>query len=99
MITDQSHGEAHKSLEVVVEQLDDPFNLIVYNDDVNTFDWVIESLIDICGHTSEQAEQCAIIIHFKGKYCVETGAEKKIKPKKEALIDRGINATMEQTIQ
>lgn len=99
MVQDQHISEAQKSLETVLEQIGDPFNLIVHNDEVNTFDWVIESLMEICGHTPEQAEQCAIIIHFKGKYCVESGTETKIKPMKDALIDRGISATMEQTVQ
>ncbi len=69
--------------------------LIVHNDDVNTFDWVIISLVEICKHTEEQATQCAYIIHTKGKYAVKEGDRHKLKPMKEALIDRGINATLE----
>ena len=68
--------------------------LIVWNDDVNTFDHVIESLVEICGHTPEQAEQCALFIHFKGKYAVKTGGFDELRPCCEALIDRGINATI-----
>ena len=48
-------------------------NLILWNDDVNTFDWVIECLVEICGHSDEQAEQCALFIHYKGKYGVKRG--------------------------
>lgn len=70
-------------------------NLIVHNDNVNTFEWVIDSLVDICQHTPEQAEQCAYIIHYKGKYAVKNGEEKKLSPMREALVDRGINATLE----
>ncbi len=68
--------------------------LIVWNDEVNTFDHVIEALIDICDHSPEQAEQCALIIHFKGKYAVKNDSFEALRPQCEALIDRGINATI-----
>lgn len=70
-------------------------HLIVWNDDVNTFDWVIDSLIEICDHSPEQAEQCALFIHFKGKYSVKKGSFEDLRPKAEALIDRGISATID----
>ncbi len=69
--------------------------LIVWNDEVNTFDWVIEALVDICGHSREQAEQCAIIIDAKGKYAVKEGSYEILKPQCDAITDRGINATVE----
>ncbi len=69
--------------------------LVVHNDDVNTFEWVIESLVEICRHTLEQAEQCAFIIHFKGKYAVQQGTKVMLSPMREQLVDRGINATIE----
>lgn len=72
--------------------------LIVWNDEVNTFDWVIKALIDICKHTPEQAEQCSLFIHFKGKYAVKEGDIDDLKPLCEAIIDRGINATVEQVV-
>ncbi len=68
--------------------------LIVYNDDVNTFEWVIQSLVEICEHTPEQAEQCAWIIHTKGKYAVKTGSFDELRPRCEALLDRGLSATI-----
>lgn len=68
--------------------------LIVWNDEVNTFDWVIESLVDICDHSEEQAYQCALIIHHKGKYMVKKGDYESLKPQAEALLDRGIQATI-----
>lgn len=80
----------------VLFDLDEPVNLIVHNDDVNTFDWVIQSLVEICGHTHEQAEQCAMIIHFKGKYCVKSGPREEMQILKDGLVDRGINATLEE---
>jgi ATP-dependent Clp protease adaptor protein ClpS len=70
-------------------------NLIVWNDDVNTFDWVISSLVDICEHTPEQAEQCALLVHYKGKCGVKKGSFDDLRPKAEALIDRGIQATVD----
>jgi ATP-dependent Clp protease adaptor protein ClpS len=80
----------------VMEDLDDPVQLVVHNDDVNTFDWVIQSLVEICRHTWEQAEQCALIIHFKGKYAVQAGSRAELQPMKEGLTDRGISATLEE---
>lgn len=70
-------------------------NLIVWNDDVNTFDWVIQSLMEICDHTSEQAEQCALLVHYKGKCGVKKGSFDDLRPQAEALIDRGIQATVD----
>lgn len=70
-------------------------NIVVWNDDVNTFDWVIESLIAICSHSPEQAEQCAMLIHYKGKYAVKSGDFDTLRPQCEALIDRGISATID----
>ena len=70
-------------------------NIIIFNDDVNSFDWVIQSLVEICSHTKEQAEQCALIIHTRGKCGVKKGTFEKLRPLAEGLIDRGINATIE----
>ena len=75
------------------------YNLIVWNDNKNTFEWVIETLIDICSHTHEQAEQCAYIIHFQGKYAVKQGNYETLKPMREAITERGINATIEETVE
>ena len=69
--------------------------LILHNDDINTFDWVIDALVEICKHTYEQAEQCSYIIHHKGKYAVKHGSWEKLKPMKDAILDRGISATIE----
>ena len=79
----------------VLTDTTDPFQIIVWNDDVNTFEWVIETLIEVCGHSPEQAEQCAYIIHYQGKYAVKQGSYEDLKPKCEAITDRGINATLE----
>ena len=66
--------------------------IIVYNDDVNTFDHVIETLIRVCDHTPEQAEQCSLIIHYNGKCTVKTGPYDKLKPQCSKLIAAGSNA-------
>lgn len=69
--------------------------LIVWNDDINTFDWVIISLMEICDHTIEQAEQCAMTIHNTGKCDVKRGSYRELLPMKDALHDRGISASIE----
>jgi ATP-dependent Clp protease adaptor protein ClpS len=73
-----------------------PYNLVVWNDDVNTFDWVIETLVEVCGHTVEQAEQCALLIHTKGSYGVKQGEIDILKPMCEAICERLISATIEE---
>ena len=73
--------------------------LIVWNDEVNTFEWIIESLMEVCQHSEEQAEQCAMIIHFQGKYAVKNGELHTLKIMCNAITDRGINATIESIIK
>lgn len=79
----------------LLEDTDLENKLIIHNDEVNTFDWVIETLVDICRHSYEQAEQCAIIIHTKGKYAVKHGPMDILNPMRKAIGERGINATIE----
>lgn len=84
---------------VAVEETVDtghPSEIIVYNDDVNTFDWVIQCLMEILDHTSEQAEQLSLIIHFRGKATVKTGSRTDLQPRKDALVDRGLSAVLEE---
>jgi ATP-dependent Clp protease adaptor protein ClpS len=69
--------------------------LIVYNDEVNTFDHVIATLVEICNHTREQAEQCTFIIHYKGKCSVKEGTFEELVPMRQAICDRGISAEVE----
>lgn len=66
--------------------------LTVFNDEVNTFDWVIETLMDVCEHTPEQAEQCTIIIHYKGKCAVKNGSWEELVPMRNEICRRGISA-------
>ncbi|MEJ7770042.1 MAG: ATP-dependent Clp protease adaptor ClpS [Chitinophagaceae bacterium] len=74
------------------------YNLIVWNDEVNTFEWVIDTLMEICGHSTEQAEQCALLIHTQGKYAVKNGNYDDLKPMCDAITERGIGATVEMTV-
>ena len=85
--------EQHDSETLLDEKLSN--KLIVHNDDYNTFDWVADALVDICNQTIVQAEQCAMIIHTKGKYAVKEGELEVLKPMKDAITERGINATID----
>ena len=81
--------------ELAVETLIGELDLIVFNDDVNTFDHVIESLIKVCKHEVTQAEQCTWIIHYNGKCQVKHGSFEKLEPMCTALLDRGISAEIQ----
>ena len=70
--------------------------LILYNDDHNTFEHVIECLIKVCGHTAEQAEQSAMITHYKGKCDVQEGSFEELKPMKDSLIDAGLSVVISE---
>jgi len=83
----------------VMTSVEEPCNLVVWNDEVNTFQWVIETLMEVCGHSYEQAEQCAYIIHFQGKYAVKKGTYDTLKPQCDAITDRGIGATVEVVVE
>lgn len=82
--------------EALLVDAEKPFLLVVWNDEVNTFEWVIETLVEVCNHSYEQAEQCAYIIHFRGKYSVKEGDFETLKPMCDAITERGIGATVEQ---
>jgi ATP-dependent Clp protease adaptor protein ClpS len=79
----------------VLEAVTTHHNLIVWNDEVNTFDHVIDVLIKVCKHDKDQAEQCTILIHYKGKAQVKKGSYETLKPMKDAILEYGINATIE----
>lgn len=84
--------------EVLVEELVDIGNesqLIVYNDDFNTFDWVIQCFMEVCNHTFEQSEQLSLLIHFKGKAVIRVATMDVLKPLKNSLLDRGLSAVIE----
>jgi ATP-dependent Clp protease adaptor protein ClpS len=79
--------------EVLVEEAVGINNeIVLHNDDVNTFDHVIETLIRVCKHEALQAEQCALLVHYKGKCSVKTGTLEELKPQCSALLDAGLSA-------
>lgn len=73
--------------------------LIVYNDDFNTFDWVIQCLMEVCDHSQIQSEQLSILVHFKGKATVKTGSLTQLRPMKDSLVDRGLSAVIETLVE
>ena len=66
--------------------------IVLFNDDVNTFDHVIETLVSVCNHSYEQAEQCSILVHYKGKCIVKTGTYSDLKPRCSKLLQAGLSA-------
>jgi ATP-dependent Clp protease adaptor protein ClpS len=83
--------------EVLVDVLEavettELMDLVVFNDDINTFDHVIATLIKVCEHTPEQAEQCTLLIHYKGKCAVKSGSLDFLKPYRTAICEVGIDA-------
>jgi len=88
-------GTETEELVLTKEQTKELNHIIVWNDDVNTFDFVIETLVDLCDHSKEQADQCALLIHMKGKCSVKRGEYKELRPICEAILDRGLSATID----
>ena len=73
----------------------EPSRLVLHNDDVNTFEYVMETLVEVCEHTLTQAEQCALIAHYKGKCEVKEGAFQELKEIRYELISKGLKATID----
>ena len=79
--------------EVLIEEETVSQNeIVLFNDDVNTFDYVIETLVDVCEHSPQQAEQCSLIVHYKGKCTVKTGEYADLKPRCTRLLQAGLSA-------
>jgi len=87
--------EQEQSSGDILEKHSDVFDLVLYNDDFNTFDWVIESLMDVCKHEELQAEQCAFIVHFKGKCDVKSGDFSTLEPLHRELSNRNLTCEIE----
>jgi ATP-dependent Clp protease adaptor protein ClpS len=87
-----STQEKNKEELLTLEDVQNLNEIVLYNDDVNTFDHVIETLIYACDHTAEQAEQCSIIVHYKGKCTVKTGEYNDLKPRCSKLLEAGLSA-------
>ncbi len=96
MVAMENTYKPFESDELLLEtDVDKENQIILYNDEVNTFDWVIESLISICDHDRMQAEQCSLIVHHNGRCSVKVGGFDQLRPMCEALLDRGLSATIE----
>lgn len=83
-----------KTLEEILhdEAISFDNEIVMYNDDVNTFDYVIDTLVRVCNHTPEQAEQCSLIVHYKGKCTVKTGPMDELIPQCTKLLAAGLTA-------
>ena len=84
----EQQESSHNTLEAVEKDSE----LIVFNDEVNTFDHVINTLVKVCKHDPLQAEQCALLVHFKGKCSVKSGSYSDLLPQCSALLDAGLSA-------
>ncbi len=87
----EKHSPEQKHHEIETEL----FKMVLYNDDVNSFDFVINMLMRYCKHTQHQAEQCAMITHFKGKSVVKKGTYKKLEPIASVLLEHGLSVEIE----
>lgn len=90
----KANTETEELLDIATEAIESQ-KLVLYNDDVNTFDFVIDSLIKVCNHEPEQAEQCTFLVHYKGRCDVKEGSFDQLKPLCSALLDRGLTAEIE----
>lgn len=96
VIKSNFHTQQEEYQEVLLlDQTSDSNKLILWNDEVNTFDFVILCLVEICKHTPEQAEQCTMLVHFKGKCTVKTGTKEDLLPMHEKLISRGLTSEIQ----
>ena len=93
MISNYDPSVEEEVLLMVDEALEN--KIILFNDEVNTFDFVIDSLMSVCGHDPMQAEQCTLIVHFKGKCDVKRGDYGDLEPLCTALLDRGLTAEIQ----
>ena len=89
-----STKEEIKEEAVVLEKEVNQHHIVLHNDEVNTFDFVINSLINVCEHTEEQAEQCTWLVHFKGKCTVKTGELKELELRCSKLLSLGLSAEL-----
>ena len=87
-----STQERIKEEVLTLEEVQKNNEIVLYNDDVNTFDHVIDTLIYACDHTAEQAEQCSILVHYKGKCTVKTGPYNDLEPRCRKLLQAGLSA-------
>jgi len=89
-IVPRKENDEENSLDSSTEKF-----LVLHNDDYHTFDYVIDALINICEHDTVQAEQCTLLVHYKGKCDVKKGSYSYLKPMRNALILKELNATID----
>lgn len=87
----QPHWKEQECVDTLVKEAA-PHVIVLHNDDFNTFDYVIDCLIEICEHTLEQAQQCTFLVHYKGKCEVKTGSLEKLTPIHQALLKKGLSS-------
>jgi ATP-dependent Clp protease adaptor protein ClpS len=87
----QPKWKEQESVDTLVKEAP-PHVIVLHNDDFNTFDYVIDCLIEICEHTLEQAQQCTFLVHYKGKCEVKTGSLEKLTPINQALLKKGLSS-------
>lgn len=87
--------ETHEEEVLTLEDIHNEHKLILWNDDFNTFDFVIECLMKICGHTLEQAEQCTMLVHYKGKCVVKKGSVETLEPMHKKLLSYGLSSEIQ----
>lgn len=90
--------ETFQDTDVIELEHNHFFHLVLWNDDFNTFDWVIKTLIEVCNHDILQAEQCTLLVHHKGKCSVKEGNYDTLKIMYDSIIERGIQATIEELV-
>lgn len=81
----------HEKVDILEQEVS-LHEIVLFNDEVNTFEFVINSLIDVCDHSPEQAEQCTYLVHYKGKCAVKTGEYDELKPRCSRLLNLGLSA-------
>ncbi|HNP94134.1 MAG TPA: ATP-dependent Clp protease adaptor ClpS [Cyclobacteriaceae bacterium] len=92
MLIEMSYKEQEEVDVLESVETTDVKDLVVFNDDFNTFEHVIQTLINVCNHSPQQAEQCTWIIHYRGKCTVKTGSFEELQPQRQAICERGIDA-------
>lgn len=92
MLIEMSYKEQEEVDVLESVETTDMKDLVVFNDDFNTFEHVIQTLINVCNHSPQQAEQCTWIIHYRGKCTVKTGSFEELQPQRQAICERGIDA-------
>ena len=91
MFEEMTQKKAKSSL---IEKLIAEHEIVLYNDDVNSFDHVIETLVEYCDHTPVQAEQCTHLVHYKGKCAIKVGSYNELEPIYSALVNKGLSAEL-----